>query len=293
MVRKIVASVCSLIFATGIALADASLEAPLDDTSVVASTIQEISQWRPEVVNDVPQTPEKPTGMDPIVRRIYVSMIQPETNPTIAPNGGFVVSSVASYDVNDQGVKPISCSFIARQNLAQLLDAFRIHAPKIAQWDANDLIRFGRTHNTLTSFTPADLIAGLNVRRDSSEETVFDIYRHVASRSHALQGHRATVFLWEDDLWYILDPIDGEKIVVPQLLSIYLDNDVENAEWLVRFPGFSRNVLEPEHLATILPFFSPELQLFLSPEYLTFTDSNNSEQVVNDGIDLLMTSATA
>lgn len=132
MVRKIVVSVCSLLFVTGITFAEASPEASLGETPAIIPATQEINHGLPEVT-DAPQTSEKPTGMDPTVRRIYVSMIQPETKPTIAPNGGFVVSSVVSYDVNDQGVKPISCSFIARQNLAQLLDAFRIHAPKIAQ----------------------------------------------------------------------------------------------------------------------------------------------------------------
>lgn len=40
--------------------------------------------------------------MDPTVRRIYLAMVQPEIQPIRADNGGFVVSSVESYDVRDE-----------------------------------------------------------------------------------------------------------------------------------------------------------------------------------------------
>jgi hypothetical protein len=130
---------------------------------------------------------QKPEGMDPVVRRIYNSMVQPVAQPIVSDNGGFLVSSVTSYTVSDETVKPISCSFIARRNLAQLLDIFGIYAPKIAQGDANDLIRFGRINKTLQSFSREKLIQALNERKYTSFETVFDIYRHVPSRSHAFQ----------------------------------------------------------------------------------------------------------
>lgn len=77
-----------------------------------------------------------------MVRRIYLSMVTPSKQPVMSPNGGFWVSSIESYTVNDEGIKPISCSFIARRNLGALLDVFGIFAPPIAQGDANDLIRF-------------------------------------------------------------------------------------------------------------------------------------------------------
>jgi hypothetical protein len=53
--------------------------------------------------------------------------------------------------------------------------------PWMAQGDANDLIRFGRINNTLTSFTDKEvLIHALDERRDTYIETVFDVYRHVS-----------------------------------------------------------------------------------------------------------------
>lgn len=56
-----------------------------------------------------------------------------------------------------------------------------------------------------------------------------------------------------------------------------MKNDVDNAEWLVRFPGFSYiNPRGEDHLAMVLPFLSTELQLFFQPNYLLnvpdFTD---------------------
>jgi|GEM_PF-3219092 len=112
-----------------------------------------------------------------------------------------------------------------------------IPVPWMAQGDASDLIRFGRINNTLTSFTDKTaMINALNERRDVYVETVFDVYRFVSRRSAALQAHRVAVFLGEDDEWYILDPIDGEKTREPQLFKTYLKNDTDDAEWLVRLP---------------------------------------------------------
>lgn len=124
-------------------------------------------------------------------------------------------------------------------------------------------------NNTLTSFSDKKaFLDALDERRKERFETVFDVYRHVATRSYAYQGHRVTVFLGDDDRWYILDPLDGEKTMTPQALETYLQNDVE-AEWLVRFPGFSHlNVLEPDRFPTVLPFLSSELQLLFQDELL-------------------------
>ena len=241
------------------------------------SLIQDESQW----------------GMDPTIRRIYSSMVQPDFQPIRADNGGFVVSSIESYTVSDEWVKPISCSFIARRNLAVFAEAFHMYAPFIAQGDANDLIKFGRANNTLTSFFDHKaLIDELNKRKLNSFETVFDAYRHVPTRSHALQGHRATLFLGDDDRWYILDPIDGGKTIRPQLFEEYMKNDVDNAEWLVRFPGFSYiNPLGEDHLSMVLPFLSRELQLFFQPDYLLNVPTIDSEETDNiaEHIDALIT----
>jgi len=112
-------------------------------------------------------------------------MVSPSTQPVLADNGGFVVSSVESYTV-DAGVS--SCSFIARKNIGELLDAMGISSSWMAQGDANDLIRFGELNHTLTSFTDKKaFVAALDARKAEFFETVFDIYRRVPTRSYAMQ----------------------------------------------------------------------------------------------------------
>lgn len=129
-----------------------------------------------------------------------------------------------------------SCSFLARHNLLFLLDAMGVSPTWMAQGDANDLIRFGRFNGTLTSFTEKQaFLDALDSRKNDHMETVFDVYRFVATRSYDLQSHRVAVFLGDDEEWYLLDTIDGAKTTEPQLLKTYLENDVE-AEWLVRLP---------------------------------------------------------
>ena len=121
-------------------------------------------------------------------------MQNPSKIPTALENGRILVSTVESYDVYNPNVS--ACSFIARNNIMQLLTAMGIALPWVAQGDAHDLIRFGRVNNTLQSFTDKKiLINTLNARRDEHVETVFDVYRFVARRSYALQAHRAVVFL--------------------------------------------------------------------------------------------------
>ncbi len=65
-------------------------------------------------------------GMDPEVRRIYLSMIPPEQEPLVTDSGRFIVSSVESYDV---GTVISSCSFIARKNIISLLTALGMTNP--------------------------------------------------------------------------------------------------------------------------------------------------------------------
>lgn len=68
------------------------------------------------------------------------------------------------------------------------------------------------------------------------------------------------MFLGDDNEWYILDPLDGKKTREPQLFSEFLANDVE-AEWLVRFPGYSKmNLVSNEEFEQVLPYLSPELR---------------------------------
>lgn len=124
--------------------------------------------------------------MDPEVRRIYLSTISPEQIPLVTDSGRFIVSSVESYDV---GAADISgCSFIARKNILSLVSAFGLNVSWMPQGDANDLIRFGRHNRTLTPFSEKkNIIEALNQRKDAFVETVFDVYRHVPTRSYALQ----------------------------------------------------------------------------------------------------------
>ncbi len=101
-------------------------------------------------------------------------------------NGTIVVSSVESYTIAEKSVS--ACSFIARNNIVQLLEAMNVSPDMIARGDANELIRFGRADNTLTSFTvKEDFLMALEVRHEAYMETVFDVYRFVARRPERLQ----------------------------------------------------------------------------------------------------------
>ncbi len=187
---------------------------------------------------------------------------KPTKKPTILDNGSVTVSSVESYDIFEKSVS--ACSFIARNNISLLLEAMSISSDTIARGDANELIQFGRINNTLTSFTEKEkLLTALKDRKDEYVETVFDVYRFVARRPAHLQAHRVAVFLWEDGEWYSLDPIDGKKTREPQLFREFLENDIEGAEWLVRFPGYSKmNLVTSEEFEQALPYLSLELQAF-------------------------------
>lgn len=199
--------------------------------------------------------------MDPEVRLIHLNVEKPTKIPTVLENGRIVIATVESYNVDVDGVS--ACSFTARNNITQILNAMGLSTPWLAQGDAHDLIRFGRSNNTLSSFTDKTLLlAALNDRRDEHVETVFDMYRFVSQRSYDLQAHRVAVFLGEDEQWYILDPIDGKKTRNPQLFTEYLKNDVE-AEWLVRLPGYSMiDLVSQEEFNQSLPYLSLELQHF-------------------------------
>lgn len=201
------------------------------------------------------------------LRLMHLAIQEPEKIPTVLENGRIIVSSVESYDVAARGVSP--CSFTARHNIIALLNAMNIPTPWMAQGDASDLIRFGRINNTLTSFTDKTaLIDALNQRKDEYIETVFDVYRFVARRSPSLQAHRVAVFLGNDEQWYILDPLDGKKTREPQLFTEYLANDTDEAEWLVRLPGYSMiHLVSNEEFHTALPYLSSELQVFFHTHY--------------------------
>jgi len=93
------------------------------------------------------------------------------------------------------------------------------------------------------------------------------------------------VFLGDDNLWYILDPIDEEKSPKPQLFTTYLANDVDNAEWFARFPGYSRiHPLDTDSLVSILPFLSSELQMFLSNDFLIGAQESKSSALAEQHI---------
>lgn len=71
-----------------------------------------------------------------------------------------------------------------------------------------------------------------------------------------------------------------------------MKNDVDNAEWLIRFPGFSYiNPRGEDHLAIVLPFLSTELQLFFQPDYLLNvpTIESEDENIADSSEDTLAT----
>ena len=194
-----------------------------------------------------------------IEETVRLTPIKPIKTPEVRDNGTLVVSSIASYDIAEKNVS--ACSFIARNNIIQLLEAMNVASDMIARGDANDLIRFGKINETLTSFVDKNiLLQALDERYEEHVETVFDVYRFVARRSERLQWHRVAVFRGDDHQWYILDPIDGKKTREPQLFSEFLAGDVE-AEWLVRFPGYSMmNLVTESEFQQALPYLSPELR---------------------------------
>jgi len=139
-------------------------------------------------------SPTSDTTIEPQNAVVRLRVQSPSKMPTALENGRILVSTVESYDVYNANIS--ACSLISRNNIIQLLTAMGIALPWLAQGDAHDLIRFGRINNTLHSFSDKKLlIDGLNSRRDEHVETVFDVYRFVDRRSHALQAHRVVVFL--------------------------------------------------------------------------------------------------
>lgn len=97
------------------------------------------------------------------------------------------------------------------------------------------------------------------------------------SRGFFMQGHRAVIFLGDDEQWYILDPIDGSKTTEPQLLSTYLPEDFDTKQWFLRIPGYTFiDVVTTDEFHDILPFLSPELQLLFTSgqEYVTLRDES-------------------
>lgn len=121
-----------------------------------------------------------------IEETVRLTPIKPIKTPEVRDNGTLVVSSIASYDIAEKNVS--ACSFIARNNIIQLLEAMNVASDMIARGDANDLIRFGKINETLTSFVDKNiLLQALDERYEEHVETVFDVYRFVARRSERLQ----------------------------------------------------------------------------------------------------------
>jgi hypothetical protein len=192
---------------------------------------------------------------------------KPTKTPVILSNGSIVVASVESYDTVEDTVS--ACSFIARNNIAFLLESMEVPPHFIARGDASRLIELGRVYGALDSYyDKSSLLNALDVRKKEHGETVFDVYRFVESRPVEIQWHRVAVFLWDDNNWYILDPLDGKKTRNPQLFSEFLAEDV-TAEWLVRIPGFNMaNPVSYDEFLLTLPLLSPELYVFFQQQYL-------------------------
>lgn len=89
------------------------------------------------------------------------------------------------------------------------------------------------------------------------------------------------MFRGDDGQWYILDPVDGKKTRKPQLFSEFLKNDTDDAEWFVRFPGYSMmNLVTESEFAQALPYFSSELRAFFqtynrNTPLLVYSDSSS------------------
>jgi hypothetical protein len=195
---------------------------------------------------------------------MWLDVIPPDRRPAITTDGRFFVSSVVSYD--DPGKNIQHCSLVARMNLMSLLGAFdQFDAKIVARGDAVDLIQKWRKLESLKGFSdPGDMIEYLNVRYDLYGETIFDAYRHYPRRSHYYQWHRVALFLWDDNEWYVMDPLDGKQTIVPQKLSEYLPEDFKRFTWYVRKTGFALlRTNSYDRLSQVLPFLSPEIQLSL------------------------------
>jgi len=160
---------------------------------------------------------------------------------------------------------------------------------RIFQGDAAELIAFGLVNKTIRAFDDrASLMAALEERKINNIETVFDAYRQNTSslimerpddrgRGFFMQGHRAVIFLGDDEQWYILDPIDGAKTTEPQLLSTYLPEHFDTKQWFLRIPGYTFiDIVSTDEFHEILPFLSSELQLLFTSgqEYVTLRDES-------------------
>lgn len=110
----------------------------------------------------------------------------PVKKPIVLDNGSIVVESVESYDIAEKDMS--ACSFIARNNIALLLESMSIVSDDIPRGDAYDLIQTGRLYDMLTSFADKDtLLESLTERNTLHVETVFDVYRYVQRRPVGLQ----------------------------------------------------------------------------------------------------------
>jgi hypothetical protein len=146
----------------------------------------------------------------------------------------------------------------------------RISPQWVARGDADILIEKWRKNKSLSQFLrKSDLIHALNERMALYSETVFDFYRYVPERPREIGYHRAIIFLWDDEKWYILDPIDGMETTSPQDFLSYIDADPHHAEWFLQIPGYSMTQsMNYDDFLIALPFVSPELYSFFQRQSL-------------------------
>jgi hypothetical protein len=199
-----------------------------------------------------------------------LSVEKPTKTPIVLDDGRFIVTSVESYSVGKIDNRT-SCSFIARNNIQQLLAAMGlITTDTLPRWDAKDLIEKGMLWNTVQPFEkPEHLIEAIDARNRDFFETVFDAYRYVPSRSPEIQFHRITLFLGDDGAWYILDPADGQMTIEPQDFKSYMEQWPKNAQWFLRTQWYSKlNIISADVFQRFMAYLSPELHGFYQDQYL-------------------------
>lgn len=262
-----------------------TISAEIEGIWVQARTIGAIKRLTPDIhITPVAVTQFSPALIKEHTDGTTVKLVQPIQQPIFTGAGRVILSSVSSYKNAGEETDITVCSMIARKNLDMLLMHLGGSIHQIYQGNATDLIIRGMSERTLKSFdTKKSLIAALNERKDTHIETVFDVYRRnvptleieqwdLDIRRFFEQGHRAVVFLADDEQWYILDTIDGKKTEKPQLLTDYLPNNFNEKQWFIRMPGYSGvDLVTQNEFNTILPFLSTELQLWWSGkrEYVT------------------------
>lgn len=239
----------------------------------------EANVWLPMMISEIPNTvpqsdslqgelPIIPIDIDAEKEVLFVEM--PTKTPVVTDDGRFVVSSVESYSVGKTDNRT-SCSFIARNNLQELLTAMGIiNTSGLPRWDAKDLIQKGIFWKTVQAFeNPENIFEVLDTRNRDFFETVFDAYRYVPTRSPEIQFHRVAFFRGDDDIWYILDPADGKMTTQPQDLRTYISESPQNAQWFLRTQWYSKlNIISSDIFQRLMAYLSPALHGFYQEQYL-------------------------